>query len=71
MHKPSYKELTKHAKSSTVAQISCDTLLKYITSARYPGNWRGTSYAFVSHWKDQVMHYEKLKLENVSPNQKL
>jgi hypothetical protein len=54
-----YKEL-KHAKSSTAAQLSGDTLLKYITSARFPGNWRGTSYAFVLHWKEQVAHYEKL-----------
>jgi hypothetical protein len=35
-----YKELTKHATSSTAAQLHGDTLLKYITSARYPGNWR-------------------------------
>ena len=66
-----YRELTKHAKSSTAAQLSGDTLLKYITSARYPGNWRGTSYAFVLHWKEQVMHYEKLELEDVPPKQKL
>jgi hypothetical protein len=66
-----YKELTKHAKSSTAARLSGETLLKYITSARYPGNWRKTSYAFVLHWKEQVMHYEKLELENVPPNQKL
>jgi hypothetical protein len=33
-----YKELSKHATSSTAAQLSGDTLLKYITSARYPGN---------------------------------
>jgi hypothetical protein len=47
-----YRELLKHAKSSTAAQISGDTLLQYITTARYPGNWRGTSYAFVLHWKE-------------------
>lgn len=66
-----YKELVKHAKSSTAAQLSGDTLLKYITSARYPGNWRGTAYAFVLHWKEQVMQYEKLEVENVPPKQKL
>jgi len=66
-----YRDLKKHAKSSTAAQISGDTLLKYITSARYPGNWRGTSYAFVLHWKEQVMHYEKLELEDIPPKQKL
>jgi hypothetical protein len=34
-----YCERKKHAKSSTAAQISGDILLKYITSARYPGSW--------------------------------
>jgi hypothetical protein len=34
-----YKELKKHAKSSTAA----------LTSACFPGNWRGRSYAFVLH----------------------
>jgi hypothetical protein len=66
-----YRELKKHAKSSTAAQISGDSLLKYITSARYPGNWRGTSYAFVLHWKEQVTQYEKLELEDIPPKQKL
>ena len=66
-----YRELVKHAKSSTAAQLSGDTLLKYITTARYPGNWKGTSYAFVLHWKEQVVHYEKLELEEVPPKQKL
>ena len=66
-----YRELKKHAKSSMAAQLSGDTLLKYITSARYPGNWKGTSYAFVLHWKEQVAHYEKLELEAIPPKQKL
>jgi hypothetical protein len=67
-----YKELKKHAKSSTAAQLSGDTLLKYITSARFPGNWRGTSSAFVLHWKEQVAHYEKLEMEAAfPPKQKL
>ena len=38
---------------------------------RYPGNWRGTSYAFVLHRKEQVDQYEKLELEDVFPKQKL
>jgi hypothetical protein len=42
-----YRELKKHALSSTAAQLLGDTLLQYITTARFPGNWRGTSYAFV------------------------
>ena len=60
-----YKELLKHAKSSTAAQLSGDTLLKYITSARFPGNWRGTSHGIVLHWKEQVTQYEKLELETI------
>jgi hypothetical protein len=66
-----YAALKKHAKESTAAHLSGDQLLQYITSARYPGNWRGTSYAFVLHWKDQVMKYEKLELEAIPPKQKL
>ena len=66
-----YRELCKHARSSTAAQISGDTLLQYITTARYPGNWRGTSYAFVLHWKEQIIQYEKLELEDFPPKQKL
>ena len=46
-------------------------MLKYITAARYPGNWRGTAYAFVLHWKEQVTQYEKLELEAIPPKQKL
>jgi hypothetical protein len=66
-----YCELKKHAKSSTAAQISGDSLFKYITSAQYPGNWRGTSYAFVLHWKEQVTQYQKLELEDIPLKQKL
>jgi hypothetical protein len=46
-------------------------LLKYITSARFPGNWRCTAYSFVLHWKEQVSYYEKLELEDIPPKQKL
>jgi hypothetical protein len=42
-----YRDLKKHALGSTAAQLSGDTLLKYITTARYPDSWRGTSFAFV------------------------
>jgi hypothetical protein len=66
-----YKELTKHSKSSTAAQLSGDTLLKYVTSVQYPVNWHGKSYAFVLHWNKQGMHYKELDLENVPPKQKL
>jgi hypothetical protein len=66
-----YKELKKHALSSTAAQLSGDTLLQYITTTRFPGNWRGTAYGFALHWKEQVMKYEKLELEDFPPEQKL
>jgi hypothetical protein len=66
-----YRELKKHALSSTAAQLSGDTLLQYITTTRFPGNWRGTAYAFVLHWKEQVMKYETLEIEEFPPKQKL
>jgi hypothetical protein len=65
-----YTALKRHAKQSTAAHISGDTLLKYITSARFPGNWRGTAYLFVLHWKEQVSYYKKLELEDIPPKQK-
>jgi hypothetical protein len=54
-----------------VAQISGDTLLQYITTACFPENWRGTSHLFVLHWKEQMIQYEKLQLEDLPPKQKL
>jgi hypothetical protein len=48
-----YHELKKHVLASTAAQLSGDTLLQYITAARYPGDWRGTSFAFMLHWKNK------------------
>jgi hypothetical protein len=46
-----YCDLKKHALGSTSAWLSGDAMLKYITSAWYPGNWLGTVSAFVLHWK--------------------
>jgi hypothetical protein len=66
-----YGELKKHALSSTAAQLSGDTLLQYITTTRFPGNWCGTAYAFVLHRKEQVMKYETLEIEEFPPKQKL
>jgi hypothetical protein len=66
-----YRDLKKHALGSTAAQLSSDTLLKYITTARYPDNWRGTSFAFVLHWQEQVRRYERLELEEFQPRRKL
>jgi hypothetical protein len=60
----SYKELSKHATISTVAQPSFDTLLKRINRAQYTGNWHGTSYAFVLHWREQISQNEKLEREH-------
>jgi hypothetical protein len=59
-----YKELKKHALGSAAAQLSGDTLLQYITATRLPENWRGIAYGFSFNWKEQVMKYEKLELED-------
>jgi hypothetical protein len=66
-----YQELVKHGLSSIVAQLLGDKLLQYITTTQYPGTWRGTSHAFVLHWKEQVMKYKKLELEAFPSKQKL
>jgi hypothetical protein len=66
-----YRELKKPALSSTAAQLSGDMLLQYITTTRYPGNRRGTSYEYLLHWKEQVMKYERLELEDFPKKQKL
>ena len=66
-----YRDLLKHALNSTAAQLSGDTMLQYITTTRYPGSWRGTSYGFVLHWKEQILKYEKLELEPFGAKQKL
>jgi hypothetical protein len=46
-------------------------LLRYITTARYPDNWRGTAFTFVLHWQEQVQWYKRLDLEAFPPIQKL
>jgi hypothetical protein len=66
-----YTALKLHATQSTAAHISGDTMLKYITSARFTGDWRGTAYSFILHWKEQVSYYKKLVLEDIPPKQKL
>jgi hypothetical protein len=66
-----YQELMKHELSSTAAQLSGDSLLKYITTTRYPGTWRRISHPSVLHCKEHIMKYEKLELETFPPNQKL
>jgi hypothetical protein len=64
-----YCELKNHALASTATQLSGDRLLQYIAATRYPGDWRGTSFAFLLHWREQIMKYEKLELEDSPPKQ--
>jgi hypothetical protein len=45
--------------------------MKYIIKARYPPEWRGTSFGFVLHWQEQLSKYEELDLEVTPPKQKL
>jgi hypothetical protein len=66
-----YRELKKHALGSTETQLSGEALLQYITTTRHPGTWRGNLFNFVLHWKEQVMKFGKLKLEEFPPKQKL
>jgi hypothetical protein len=66
-----YCELKKHALGSTAAKLSEDMLLQYITTAQYPVTWLGSSLNFVLHWKEQVMNYEKLELEEFPAKHKL
>jgi hypothetical protein len=53
-----YQEIKKHGTSSTAAWVAGDTLMKSIINARYPSEWRGTSFGFVLHWKEQLAKYE-------------
>jgi hypothetical protein len=46
-------------------------LLQYVTAARYPRDWRSTSFSFVFHWNEQVIEYKRLDLEDFPPKQKL
>jgi hypothetical protein len=66
-----YRELKKHGTSSTAAWLAGDTLMRYIINAKYPGEWRGTSFGFVLHWQEQLAKYEELDLEITPPKQKL
>jgi hypothetical protein len=63
-----YHNLKKHSLSLTVAQLSGDTMLQYITMTRYPGRWEGTSSGFVLHRKEQVLQFE---LEPFSTNRNI
>jgi hypothetical protein len=63
--------LKNHVLTSSGAKLSDDTLLKYISSTKLPGSWRGVSYMFMLHWKDQVVKYKKLKLDKFGYKHKL
>jgi hypothetical protein len=67
MQQSVFREFKKHTLSSTAAQLFGDTLLQYITTTRYPGNWHGTSHEFILRWKEQVMKDERLELEAFPP----
>ena len=55
-----YKALCEHASTSTKAALDASDILAYITSARLgDGSWKGTTHAFILHWRDQVRRYEK------------
>jgi hypothetical protein len=45
--------------------------MKYIINAKYPAEWRGTSFRFVLHWQDQLATYKELDLEITPSKQKL
>jgi hypothetical protein len=66
-----YRELKKHVLALNATQLSGWHFVTVDSAAQYPGDWRGTSFAFVLHWKEQVMKYEKLELEDFPPRQKL
>jgi hypothetical protein len=66
-----YCELKRHALSSTAAMLAGDSLMQYLVSAKFPGKWKGTSFGFVLHWKEQVPKYESLDLEEMPAAQKL
>jgi hypothetical protein len=66
-----YRDLVKHALDLTSAWVSGDDLLRCITTARYPDNWRGTAFYFVLHWQEQVWLYERLELEAFLRRQKI
>jgi hypothetical protein len=66
-----YSELKKHGMSSTAAWLAGDMLIKYIINAKYPGEWRGTTFGFVLHWQERLTKYKELDLEISPPKQKL
>ncbi len=55
-----YKKLLEHHTKSTKASMTSSQLLSYITSARLgTGEWKGTTEAFITNWKNQVKIYER------------
>jgi hypothetical protein len=64
-----YKNLLQHVQISTAALLSGNALLNCFTSAVNPGIWRGTSNFFILNWKEKVMQYEELEVEEFPPRQ--
>jgi hypothetical protein len=55
-----YKKLKNYHLKSTKAKIESSVILSYITSASLvDGSWKGTTEAFIIHWKNQVCLCEK------------
>ena len=56
-----YKELSDYAMKSTKATTDASSLLSYITTSNpADGKWKGTTYAFILHWQNQVHKYHDL-----------
>ena len=68
-----FKKISKHYKESMAASLEASNLLSYITTTKIDNiSWKGTTEAFVLHWKEQMRLYESLVpvAERFSPNQK-
>ena len=53
-----YKELCPYALTSTKFTMDASSLLHYITTTQLgDDSWKGTTHAFILHWKDQICKY--------------
>ena len=52
--------MVTYALKSTQASLEGATILSYITSVKInDGSWKGTTFAFILHWNEQVRIYNK------------
>ena len=68
-----FKKISKHYKESMAASLEASNLLSYITTTKIDNvTWKGTTEAFILHWKEQMRLYESLVpvCERFSCNQK-